>query len=44
VLAKLWSVLPKLFEWPPVHSITHLVDRVSLLLLVGGAVLSWSPA
>ncbi|MCA1822271.1 MAG: hypothetical protein LC644_11160, partial [Pseudonocardia sp.] len=38
VLAKLWSVLPKLFEWPPARSITHLVDRVSLLLLIGGAV------
>jgi hypothetical protein len=31
-------VLPKLFEWPPARSIIHLVDRVSLLLLVGGAV------
>ena len=38
VLAKLWSVLPKLFDWPPVRSVTHLVERVSLLLLVGGAV------
>ena len=38
VLAKLWSVLPTLFEWPPARSITHLVERVSLLLLVGGAV------
>ncbi|HET9256970.1 MAG TPA: molybdopterin-dependent oxidoreductase, partial [Pseudonocardiaceae bacterium] len=38
VLAKLWSVLPKLFEWPPVRSITHAVERASLLLLVGGAV------
>ncbi|HEY6424566.1 MAG TPA: molybdopterin-dependent oxidoreductase [Pseudonocardiaceae bacterium] len=38
VLAKLWSVLPKLFEWPPARSVTHLVERVSLLLLVGGAV------
>ncbi|MGH3752419.1 MAG: molybdopterin-dependent oxidoreductase [Pseudonocardiaceae bacterium] len=38
VLAKLWSVLPKLFEWPPARSITHLVERASLLLLVGGAV------
>ncbi len=37
VLAKLWSVLPKLFEWPPARSITHLVERASLLL-VGGAV------
>jgi DMSO/TMAO reductase YedYZ molybdopterin-dependent catalytic subunit len=38
VLAKLWSVLPKLFEWPPVSSVTHLLERASLLLLVGGAV------
>jgi DMSO/TMAO reductase YedYZ molybdopterin-dependent catalytic subunit len=38
VLAKLWSVLPKLFEWPPARSITHLIERASLLLLVGGAV------
>ena len=38
VLAKLWSVLPKLFEWPPARSLTHLVERASLLLLVGGAV------
>ncbi|MGH3768351.1 MAG: molybdopterin-dependent oxidoreductase [Pseudonocardiaceae bacterium] len=38
ILAKLWSVLPKLFEWPPVRSLTHLVERASLLLLVGGAV------
>ena len=37
VLAKLWSVLPKLFEWPPARSITHALERVSLLLLVGGA-------
>jgi DMSO/TMAO reductase YedYZ molybdopterin-dependent catalytic subunit len=37
VLAKLWSVLPKLFEWPPARSVTHLLERVSLLLLVGGA-------
>lgn len=38
VLAKLWSVLPKLFEWPPARSVVHLLDRASLLLLVGGAV------
>jgi DMSO/TMAO reductase YedYZ molybdopterin-dependent catalytic subunit len=38
VLAKLWSVLPKLFEWPPARSLTHAVERASLLLLVGGAV------
>ena len=38
VLAKLWSVLPKLFEWPPARSLPHLLERASLLLLVGGAV------
>jgi len=38
VLGKLWSVLPKLFEWPPARSVTQLVERASLLLLVGGAV------
>lgn len=36
VLAKLWSVIPKLFVWPPVRSIAHLLERVSLLMLVGG--------
>ncbi|GAA3029229.1 molybdopterin-dependent oxidoreductase [Actinokineospora globicatena] len=35
VLAKLWSVLPRLFAWPPVRSATHLLERVSVLLLVG---------
>nr|WP_249417029.1 molybdopterin-dependent oxidoreductase [Streptomyces sp. TS71-3] len=36
VLAKLWSVVPKLFELPPARSIGHALERVSLLLLVGG--------
>ncbi|MCW2620539.1 MAG: hypothetical protein JWL64_141 [Frankiales bacterium] len=36
VLAKLWSVLPKLFAWPPVRSVSQLLERVSLLMLVGG--------
>jgi len=38
VFAKLWSVIPKLFEWPSVHSVAHALDRISLLLLVGGVV------
>ncbi|WP_442272092.1 molybdopterin-dependent oxidoreductase [Streptomyces sp. M-16] len=37
LLAKLWSVIPKLFEWPPVRSAAHALERLSLLLLVGGA-------
>jgi DMSO/TMAO reductase YedYZ molybdopterin-dependent catalytic subunit len=38
LLAKLWSVLPKLFEWPPLRSPAHALERLSLLLLVGGIV------
>jgi DMSO/TMAO reductase YedYZ molybdopterin-dependent catalytic subunit len=37
VLAKLWSVIPRLFVWPPARSIAQLLERVSLLMLVGGA-------
>jgi DMSO/TMAO reductase YedYZ molybdopterin-dependent catalytic subunit len=36
VLAKLWSVIPRLFAWPPVRSIAQLLERLSLLMLVGG--------
>lgn len=36
VVAKLWSVLPKLFTWPPARSVPHLLERLSLLMLVGG--------
>jgi DMSO/TMAO reductase YedYZ molybdopterin-dependent catalytic subunit len=36
LLAKLWSVVPKLFTMPPVRSAAHALDRLSLLLLVGG--------
>ena len=38
VLFKLWSVLPKLFEWPPLHSLAHLLERISLLAVVGGII------
>jgi DMSO/TMAO reductase YedYZ molybdopterin-dependent catalytic subunit len=36
VLAKLWSVAPKLFDWPPVRSPAQALERLSVLLLVGG--------
>ncbi len=36
LLAKLWSVIPKLFENPPVLSLSHALERLSLVLLVGG--------
>ena len=35
VLAKLWSVMPKLFAWPPARSIAQVLERLSLALLVG---------
>lgn len=36
VLAKLWSVIPKLFTWPPARSIAQVLERLSLAMLVGG--------
>lgn len=42
VLAKLWSVIPKLFVWPPAKSPAHALERLSLFLLVGGAVLTFA--
>ncbi|MFJ9682124.1 molybdopterin-dependent oxidoreductase [Streptomyces sp. NPDC101194] len=37
LLAKLWSVIPKLFALPPARSVGHALETLSLLLLVGGA-------
>ncbi|TXL91759.1 molybdopterin-dependent oxidoreductase [Streptomyces sp. IB2014 016-6] len=37
LLAKLWSVVPRLFTLPPVTSLAHALERISLVLLVGGA-------
>ena len=42
LLFKLWSVLPKLFEWPPLRSPAHMLERLSLFLLVGGAVFEFA--
>ncbi|MFD5231586.1 molybdopterin-dependent oxidoreductase [Streptomyces qaidamensis] len=36
LLAKLWSVVPRLFALPPARSLAHALERISLLLLVGG--------
>ncbi|GAA4879582.1 molybdopterin-dependent oxidoreductase [Saccharopolyspora cebuensis] len=35
VLAKLWSVAPKLLDWPPAASLAQVLERLTLLLLVG---------
>jgi DMSO/TMAO reductase YedYZ molybdopterin-dependent catalytic subunit len=37
LLAKLWSVIPRLFVFPPVRSPAQAIERLSLLGLVGGA-------
>jgi DMSO/TMAO reductase YedYZ molybdopterin-dependent catalytic subunit len=42
VLAKLWSVLPKLFSWPPVRSPAHLLERLSLVMIVGGVLFEFA--
>ncbi|HEV2636417.1 MAG TPA: molybdopterin-dependent oxidoreductase [Actinocrinis sp.] len=38
LLAKLWTVYPKLFAWPPVKSVLHGLERLSILVLISGAV------
>jgi DMSO/TMAO reductase YedYZ molybdopterin-dependent catalytic subunit len=35
LLVKLWTVYPKLFEWPPAGSVARVVSRLSILVLVG---------
>ena len=37
LLGKLWTVYPKLWEWPPARNLVHAVERGSLFLLVAGA-------
>ncbi|WP_405673616.1 molybdopterin-dependent oxidoreductase [Streptomyces sp. NBC_01530] len=38
LLVKLWTVYPRLFEWPPVRSVKHALERLSVAVLVAGAV------
>ena len=37
LLAKLWAVSPRFWTWPPLRSTGHLVERISLVPLVGGS-------
>jgi hypothetical protein len=37
LLAKLWTVYPKLFAWPPFAGVASFLERIMLLPLVGGA-------
>lgn len=38
LLAKLWTVYPRLFAWPPVRSVRHALERLSVAVLVAAAV------
>ena len=37
LIAKLYTVYPRLFAWPPFASIGHALERLSVLVLVGAA-------
>jgi DMSO/TMAO reductase YedYZ molybdopterin-dependent catalytic subunit len=38
LFAKLWSVYPKLFQWPPFESLTNLIERLAIFPLVAGSI------
>ncbi len=42
VLMKLWSVLPRLFAWPPVRSLAQSLERASLIMVVGGVLFEFA--
>ncbi|MEO7262119.1 MAG: molybdopterin-dependent oxidoreductase, partial [Jatrophihabitantaceae bacterium] len=53
LITKLWSVFPKLFQWPPVRSVVHGLERLSIAILVSASlvevgigllnILTWYP-
>jgi DMSO/TMAO reductase YedYZ molybdopterin-dependent catalytic subunit len=38
LLAKLWTVYPRLFTWPPATSLVNILERLSIGVLVAGAI------
>ncbi|MCL9796110.1 molybdopterin-dependent oxidoreductase [Frankia sp. AgKG'84/4] len=38
LLAKLWTVYPRLWEWPPVRTAAHALERLSIVPLIAGAI------
>lgn len=42
LLAKLWSVIPRLFAWPPVASPAQALERIAIALLVGSALFQFA--
>lgn len=53
LVTKLWSVFPKLFQWPPARSVVHALERLSVAVLVSASlvevgigllnILTWYP-
>ncbi|MEU4049871.1 molybdopterin-dependent oxidoreductase [Streptomyces olivaceus] len=39
LLVKLWTVYPRLFEWPPVRGVGHALERLSIAVLVAATIL-----
>jgi DMSO/TMAO reductase YedYZ molybdopterin-dependent catalytic subunit len=37
LLVKLWSIYPNLYRWPPIRSVGHAIERLSVFVLVGAA-------
>jgi DMSO/TMAO reductase YedYZ molybdopterin-dependent catalytic subunit len=38
LLAKLWTVFPRLFTWPPAKNVAHAIERLSIVPLVAGSI------
>ncbi len=38
LFAKLWTVYPRLFQWPPVTDAWHAIERLTIFPLVAGAI------
>ncbi len=42
LLAKLWSVAPKLYKWPPVTSLAQAFERLNIALIIGGSLFQFA--
>jgi hypothetical protein len=38
LFAKLWSVYPRLFQWPPFTGVAHAIERLAIFPLVAGSI------
>ena len=38
LLAKLWTVFPRLFTWPAARNVAHAIERLSIVPLVAGSI------